>query len=179
MLKFCLALNFVIALGVVISAEEPSHKSLQDSFANKVLPLLQEQCLSCHNAETKEADLDLSTFRTWRDVSQSHPTWELVLARVEAQEMPPADASKPLGDSERQQLTRWIRDFRHFEALQNAGDPGVVLPRRLSNAEYDYSIRDLTGVDIRPTKTCPVDPANEAVFDNTGESFTMSPALLK
>jgi hypothetical protein len=49
----------------------------------------------------------------------------------------------------------------------------------LSNAEYDYTIRDLTGVDIRPTKEFPVDPANQAGFDNSGESLAMSPALVK
>ena len=61
----------------------------------------------------------------------------------------------------------------------NAGDPGLVLARRLSNAEYNYTIRDLTGVDIRPTREFPVDPANQAGFDNSGESLAMSPALLK
>jgi hypothetical protein len=54
----------------------------------------------------------------------------------------------------------------------------VVLARRLSNAEYNYTIRDLTGVDLRPTREFPVDPANPAGFDNSGESLTMSPALL-
>ena len=54
-----------------------------------------------------------------------------------------------------------------------------MLARRLSNAEYDYTIRDLTGVDIRPTREFPVDPANEAGFDNSGESLAMSPALVK
>src|SRR6185436_17199547 len=39
--------------------------------------------------------------------------------------------------------------------------------------------RDLTGIDIRPTREFPVDPANEAGFDNSGESLAMSPALLK
>ena len=53
-----------------------------------------------------------------------------------------------------------------------------MLARRLSNAEYDYTIHDLTGVDIRPAKEFPVDPANLAGFDNSGESLTMSPALL-
>ena len=51
--------------------------------------------------------------------------------------------------------------------------------RRLSNAEFDYTIRDLTGMDIRPTKEFPVDPANEAGFDNSGESLAMSRALIK
>src|SRR5262249_35487402 len=64
-------------------------------------------------------------------------------------------------------------------ARRNAGDPGIVLARRLSNAEFDYTIRDLTGVDIRPAREFPVDPANEAGFDNSGESLAMSPALVK
>ncbi len=54
-----------------------------------------------------------------------------------------------------------------------------MLARRLSSAEYNYTIRDLTGVDIRPAREFPVDPANTAGFDNSGETLTMSPTLLK
>jgi hypothetical protein len=64
------------------------------------------------------------------------------------------------------------------EARRHPDDPGIVLARRLSNAEYDYTVRDLTGVDIRPTKEFPVDPANQAGFDNSGESLAMSPGLV-
>ena len=46
--------------------------------------------------------------------------------------------------------------------------PARSRPRRLSNAEYDYTIRDLTGVDIRPTREFPVDPANEAGLRQLG-----------
>src|SRR5665213_3262411 len=93
--------------------------------------------------------------------------------------MPPKKAKKHPTDKERIEIVAWISGMRRHEALRNAGDPGIVLARRLSNAEYDYTIRDLTGVDIQPTKTFPVDPANEAGFDNSGESLTMSPSLLK
>ena len=62
---------------------------------------------------------------------------------------------------------------------KTAGDPGVVLARRLSNAEYDNTIRDLTGQNMQVAREFPVDPANQAGFDNSGESLTMSPALLK
>ena len=50
-----------------------------------------------------------------------------------------------------------------------------MLARRLSNAEYNYTIRDLTGHDLQITRQFPVDPANPAGFDNSGESLTMSP----
>src|SRR5204862_4534278 len=65
------------------------------------------------------------------------------------------------------------------EAKRHAGDPGVILPRRLSNTEYDLSIRDLTGIAMRPTRDFPVDPAAGEGFDNTGEALGMSPSLLK
>src|SRR5918999_1134809 len=91
--------------------------------------------------------------------------------------MPPKPAKQPPAGA-RQRVIDWIHAMGTSEAKRNAGDPGPVLARRLSNAEYNYTVRDLTGVDIRPTREFPVDPANTAGFDNSGESLTMSPALL-
>src|SRR5438045_4284178 len=93
--------------------------------------------------------------------------------------MPPKQAKSQPPPGARKKVVAWITDFRERQAQRTAGDPGPVLARRLSNAEYDYTIRDLTGIDIRPTQEFPVDPANEAGFDNSGESLTMSPVLLK
>ncbi len=53
--------------------------------------------------------------------------------------------------------------------------PASSLARRLNNAEYNYTIRDLTGQDMQVTRQFPVDPANPAGFDNSGESLVMSP----
>lgn len=151
---------------------------LASEFGEQILPLLASHCLECHDSSTREAELDLSIFESLSDVTEHHQVWEIVLQRVEAGEMPPEDASPQLDDARRRLLVQWIHRMRDAEAHRNAGDPGPVLARRLSNAEYDYSIRDLTGFDIRPTRTFPVDPANEAGFDNSGESLSMSPALL-
>src|SRR6185369_6062802 len=93
-------------------------------------------------------------------------------------EMPPDDAKKHPAAAQRAQIVAWLETMRSDEARRHAGDPGIVLARRLSNAEFDNTIRDLTGVDLRPTKEFPVDPANEAGFDNSGESLAMSPALV-
>ena len=92
--------------------------------------------------------------------------------------MPAADADKFPSPAERAQVVAWFQALRDDEIVKHAGDPGLVLARRLSNAEYNYTIRDLTGVDIRPTREFPVDPTNPAGFDNSGESLSMSPALL-
>jgi hypothetical protein len=92
--------------------------------------------------------------------------------------MPPDEAKHQPTPEARKKVIDWITTLRTHEAKKNAGDPGPVLARRLSNAEYNYTIRDLTGVDIRPTREFPVDPANPAGFDNSGESLAMSPALM-
>src|SRR5947209_857135 len=93
--------------------------------------------------------------------------------------MPPEDAPRQPSAAERAAVVGWINELREDQARRDAGDPGRTLARRLSNAEYDNTIRDLTGIDVRPTRDFPVDPANEAGFDNSGESLAMSPALLK
>lgn len=160
------------------TAKDADDSQLNQAFQEAVLPYLKTYCLDCHGSEDPEAKLDLSGYSSAHDVGTAHQTWAIVLDRIEAGEMPPADAEPKPTAEQSSAIAKWIRDAREFEAVRNAGDPGIVLARRLSNAEYNYTIRDLTGVDIRPTDTFPVDAANEAGFDNSGESLTMSPALL-
>jgi hypothetical protein len=161
------------------SGEAADDDSLAKRFTAEVLPVVENSCLTCHGAQKKEAKLDLSGYKTEADVVRNFRIWEAVAERLEAEEMPPEKAQRQPTVAERQAVLTWIRDLASREAERNAGDPGIVLARRLSNAEFNRSIRDLTGVDIRPTREFPVDPANEAGFDNSGESLTMSPALLK
>ncbi len=152
---------------------------LRGRFASEVRPFLDSYCLKCHDAETAKGDLNLSSFESMESVVNDYARWELVLERLRDGDMPPAKAKKQPGSEVRKSVVEWIQGVRDREAERNAGDPGPVLARRLSNAEYDYTIRDLTGANIRPTRNFPVDPANQAGFDNSGESLTMSPALLK
>ena len=170
---------FLLTVATNASASDATVESLSREFEQQIVPLVETHCASCHDSETREAGLDLTAYRRLPNVTESHRLWQTVLERVEAEEMPPLDTSNQLSESDRDKLVQWIRAITQMEANRSAGDPGVVLARRLSNAEYDYSIRDLTGVDIRPTQTFPVDPANEAGFDNSGESLSMSPALMK
>jgi hypothetical protein len=158
---------------------QPARQGLERRFAEVVQPLLTTYCVGCHGDQKPEAKLTLSGYSSAASVVQDFRIWELVRRRLEAEEMPPDDAPRRPTPHERRALIAWIEDIRKAEAERTAGDPGPVLARRLSNAEFDYTIRDLTGVDIRPTREFPVDPANEAGFDNTGQSLTMSPTLLK
>ena len=150
----------------------------ENRFAGTIKPFLQKHCLECHGSTSPEAEFDLSVYTSEAAVLKDVAHLDLLIQRLKAEEMPPKKAKSRPTAEERREVVAWFADLREREMKRNAGDPGVVLARRLSNAEYNYTIRDLTGVDIRPTREFPVDPANTAGFDNSGESLAMSPALL-
>jgi len=51
--------------------------------------------------------------------------------------------------------------------------------RRLSNSEYKYTLRDLTGIpSLDPAREFPVDGAAGEGFTNTGNALVMSPSLM-
>jgi len=150
---------------------------LEQKFARTVRPFLNTYCVGCHGGSAPAAGFDLRQYATLGMVTRDYPRWNLALEKLTAKEMPPKVAPQPPADA-RQQVIDWIQAVRANEARKNAGDPGLVLARRLSNAEYNYTVRDLTGEDMQVTREFPVDPANPEGFDNSGESLTMSPALL-
>jgi len=170
----------VLLLGCIaapMNAAAPADTDLKRGFTQTVQPFLNTYCTICHGGAKPAAQLDLRQYSTTESVIQDFSRWNRVLARLTAREMPPRQTSQP-PDQARQQVIDWIQATWAAEARQHDGDPGVVLARRLSNVEYNYTIRDLTGIDMRPAREFPVDPANQAGFDNSGESLTMSPALL-
>lgn len=160
-----------------MNAAPPADASVERAFTDTVQPFLTAYCTSCHGGDKPAAQLDLRQYSTAESVVQDFSRWDRVLNKIAARQMPPPQAKQP-SEKARQQVMTWIQDTWKSEARRNDGDPGVVLARRLSNAEYNYTIHDLTGVDIRPAREFPVDPANLAGFDNSGESLAMSPALL-
>jgi hypothetical protein len=178
------AVGLVSGLGVMVwalggfgTARKPPPDPAAD-YAATARPLVQKYCLSCHSTKLKKGSLDLERFATADDVRKDLKVWQQVIEQLEAGEMPPQGRPQPTA-TERKALIDWARTFLDAEARARAGDPGHVPLRRLSNAEYDYTIRDLTGVDLRPTREFPADGAAGEGFTNAAEALTdVSPALL-
>jgi mono/diheme cytochrome c family protein len=168
---------FAALAAISAGAADPASAELEKKFSTEVKPFLVSYCVACHGEKNPAAQLNLRQYAAIEDVVKDHARWALVAEKLHSGEMPPKGLKQP-SDLERAQLVTWVETFRRQEAAKNAGDPGLVLTRRLSNAEYNNAIRDLTGVDLRPAKEFPVDPSNAAGFDNSGESLAMSPALL-
>jgi hypothetical protein len=162
---------------VTTSAFAADTPDLQAQFDSTVKPFVGKYCVACHSGPQPTAQFDLKSYTTVDQVKEEFPRWSLLADRLTAHEMPPKQMPQPSAE-DAQKIIDWVHAVRGAEIKRLGGDPGTVLARRLSNAEYNYTIRDLTGQDMQITRQFPVDPANTAGFDNSGESLTMSPALL-
>lgn len=154
-----------------------SFDQLRGEYSQQTHALLKQYCLECHSAEDKQGELDLARFAEFADVRHDPAAWQKVAEMLGNGEMPPQDAVQPTAD-ERRQLIDWVRRYLDAEAHASEGDPGAVGLRRLNNAEYNYTIADLTGVDLRPTREFPADGAAGEGFTNASQALVMSPALL-
>ena len=151
---------------------------LSDEYTLVIRPLVTRYCLSCHSTATQQGELDLERFGTFVDVIRETKVWWKFAEMLGSGEMPPDDSKQPTAD-ERKQLRDWVQRYLEAEALANAGDPGRVDLRRLNNAEYRHTIRDLTDVDLDPAREFPTDNAAGEGFTNAGNALSMSPALLQ
>ncbi len=159
------------------AAATPTSATIDQQFQQTVKPFVGKYCVACHSGKMAPAQFDLKSYNNMDMVTEDFARWALLAERLKNKEMPPKPMPAPPA-AEAQQIIDWVAAVRVAEIKKADGDPGIVMARRLSNAEYDYTIRDLTGQDMHVARQFPVDPANQAGFDNSGESLTMSSALL-
>ena len=150
---------------------------LGSDYVDGARPLLERYCIDCHAMPVPQGDLDLERLATLADVRQSTDVWLKVAEMLDDGQMPPSDSDQPTA-GEKKRLRDWIGRYLDAEARAAAGDPGHVPLRRLTKAEYRYSIRDLTGVDLDPAREFPDDGAAGEGFTNASAALVMSPALL-
>src|SRR2546425_3493725 len=155
-----------------------SLSDIEKEFSGDTRPLLKQYCLGCHSTEKHKGDLDLERFSSLKEVL-SHPKgWQVMVEKLSLNEMPPKGKPQPT-PAERERLLGWVNCALDEAAKARAGDPGPVVLRRLNNAEYTYTVRDLTGVQsLDPVREFPADSAAGEGFMNTGNALVMSPALL-
>jgi mono/diheme cytochrome c family protein len=121
----------------------------------QVEPMLAAKCYECHNADKMKGDVDLKKFAANPDVPVNFQIWNTVKDTIDNGDMPPRKA-KQLTSEEKAGITGWVQHSLDLLAEAKSGDPGPVTMRRLTNAEYDYTIRDLTGRDSSLARASPI-----------------------
>ena len=146
------------------------------AFKSATDTLFDFTCSECHTSPDPEGGFDLEKYRNVASLAADRDQWELVLYRLKAREMPPADVDRP--EAEIGKLIHFLEgEFARADAMLKP-DPGRVTARRLNRAEYTNTIRDLLAVDFRADKNFPTDDSGEG-FDNIADVLTVSPVLME
>lgn len=143
----------------------------------EVFAFVQKSCVGCHNASVKSGDVDLKSLQTAKTFDQDREIWEKVVDKLKTGQMPPPGAPRP-PEAATKSVTHWLET--EFDRLDRMVKPeaGRVTARRLNRAEYNNTIRDLLGIDIRPADSFPADTAAFG-FDNISDALNLTPALLE
>ncbi|MEO8258963.1 MAG: DUF1592 domain-containing protein [Acidobacteriota bacterium] len=135
--------------------------------------LIDQYCVTCHNARVKTADLlldqlDLTQLGSHADVG------EKVVRKLRAGMMPPSGLRRP-DPATMETLIRWMEGELDRGAVTHLPAPGL---HRLNRTEYANAIRDLLALEVDATKFLPGDDSTRG-FDNIAGALTMSPALME
>jgi hypothetical protein len=135
--------------------------------------LLDQYCVTCHNAKAKTANLlldqlDLANLDEHVDVA------EKVVRKLRAGLMPPTGVVRP-DAATMESLIRWMEDELDRTATTHLPAPGL---HRMNRVEYTNAIRDLLALEVDATKFLPVDDSTRG-FDNQAAALTISPALME
>jgi len=172
-----MARRFVVLLAVTAVAACAA-VPLAAGFDRDIRPMVTQYCLVCHSAAKHAGDLNLERYATFAAVMHDPKPWQKAVEQLTLGEMPPK-GMPPLPAADKTRLLAWIQGALQAAAQARAGDPGPVVLRRLNNAEYTFTVRDLTHVaSLDPVREFPADGAAGEGFMNTGGALAMSPALL-
>ena len=146
-------------------------------FQQDVKPVLEAYCIRCHGPETRTAGIDFQSIGPAGDAAQHRDVWLRVIHVLREREMPPASPFP--NEAERISVADWADEALRNIDWSKIRNPGHTVIPRLNRAEYDNTIRDLTGLDLRPARRFPADGAGNSGFDNDRAGLFVSPLLME
>src|SRR5215510_2618871 len=128
--------------------------------------IITQYCMTCHSDKAKTAGMDSARKIDFDTLDIAHveknaETWELIVRKLRAGMMPPANARRPDLATYKGFIT-WLENELDRTAAAYAPPPGL---HRLNRTEYANVMKDLLDLDIDPGKYLPVDDSTSG-FDN-------------
>ena len=139
--------------------------------------VLGRYCIDCHSGSDAESGIAIDSYTATNARSTDRANWRRILRQLQGRAMPPNDADQP-SEEERKLVEQWILDDALKVECVGPDRPGRVTIRRLNRQEYDNTIRDLFGIDLKLAKTFPSDDVGYG-FDNIGDVLSVSPVLFE
>ena len=170
--------QFALLCVVLLNGGGTQLNAVERDFLRTTAPLLQEFCSDCHGDRDPEAKVSFSQLLLRPDFPNNFRTWRTTGEMLQQRRMPPQDAPQP-NAQQRQQMVAAVRQQLRQTAEQHAHDPGRVVLRRLTSAEYAYSIQDITGVALHHQADITGDAAGGEGFANVGAVQFMQDSTLE
>jgi mono/diheme cytochrome c family protein len=138
---------------------------------------LEKHCGDCHGNDLAEARINFAQL-TSGDIGRDFKDWQRVIQMLRERKMPPAGEPQ-LADAERQAVIADIQRAVDKYITLHAGDPGPVVLRRLTSAEFAYTVEDLTGLSLDLARGFVSDGVGGEGFTNVGGAQFMQDATLE
>lgn len=143
--------------------------------AEEFQAVLDRYCSGCHNDRLQTAGLTLDGLDL-EHVAAGAETWEKVIRKLRAREMPPPRRPRP-DEATYVEFVDWIETELDRSSLRDP-NPGTETIHRLNRTEYTNAIRDLLALEIDGRELLPADDQSYG-FDNIADVLSLSPALLE
>ena len=139
-------------------------------------PFLEAHCTECHDADTHKANLRLDNLALDTANEDSFKTWTRVFDKMSDGSMPPAKKPRP-PKADLEATTKLLYETLHDASLDRQRKQGRVIVRRLNGTEYENTIRELVGTQVRVKELLPEDDTAGG-FDKVSTALDLSSTLL-
>lgn len=133
-------------------------------YLSEIRPALENTCFSCHGPDKQKGGVQLDILSP--DFVNGHDAehWHAALDMINSGEMPPPNKPQ-FTANQRRQVVDWITEGLGTAKQAKVGKQDKAL-RRLSKAQYKFTLQDLFGIDVDFDKDLPDDPLSEMGFSN-------------
>lgn len=125
-------------------------------------------CSSCHSQPDPEANVPLDEPLKNAGTPPHMDLMERALKAVQSGKMPPSDSTL-LNAEEREALIRELKSILVQSSIRFASSRPSSGNRRLTRAEYNYTLQELFGVDAEFADLLPADPISTEGYRNSVE----------
>ena len=134
---------------------------------------VQENCWDCHDAETKQGELNLERLGYDLSDGQTFERWVKIHDRVRDGEMPPADYAQPRTADKQRILTALSKSLVAIDDARSAAE-GRATRRRMNRYEYENTLRDLFDAPWLQIKQMLPEDGEAFRFNKVGDALDVS-----
>lgn len=148
------------------------------NFEAEILPRLKATCFDCHNSTNSSGELNLEQLLNEQPFVINRLDWLNIIEQIRIGSMPPTEDAQP-SEIDRRIMLGWLLNAIENFDYSTVRKSGHLPAKRLTHDEYNNTVRDLIGFDLRPADRFPADLTASSGFENSANSLFIQPSLLE